>query len=229
MRYLTVFFFATWLSASAGFAQDQVIATWNINGAERSAEAVGASARGLIAEIGPVDVLILQEVISADQVEAAATAIGLLHWAISDFSPPVGVTNNPFGSLEVAAMRATHRRSGRRWRCLRPPLAGAGRAHLPPRASSPGGAAGAAELSPVSIAPRRVARSLPLLVHGSVSHSIRARTDRRSCRLAWSLFAGSTRWERLQLRTSPQAQRHIRRHSPRFRRPGLSSRRQSSL
>lgn len=48
--------------------------------------------------------LILQEVISAEQVQAVAAALDLPHGAISDFSPPVSITGNPLNSIEVAIL-----------------------------------------------------------------------------------------------------------------------------
>ena len=90
--------------ATATLAQELTTITWNIAGAERSAAEVAQSAADMLDEVGRADVLILQEVISADQVEAIAAATGLQHWVISDFSPPPSITNSPFASLEVAIL-----------------------------------------------------------------------------------------------------------------------------
>ena len=56
------------------------------------------------ADVGRLDVLILQEVISDAQVRAVARALGMPYWAISDLSPPVAITGNGFRSLEVAIL-----------------------------------------------------------------------------------------------------------------------------
>ena len=83
-------------------AQELRVVTWNIAGPERDAAALGQSAEELASAVGSVDVLILQEVISDEQVQAVAQALGHQHWVVSDFSPPLSVTGSPFGSLEVA-------------------------------------------------------------------------------------------------------------------------------
>ena len=94
------------LLAAPTAAQDVRLATWNIAGPERDAGALAQSAEDLLAAVGPVDVLVLQEVISDEQVQAVAQALGHQHWVISDFSPPPSVTGSPFGSLEVAVTSA---------------------------------------------------------------------------------------------------------------------------
>lgn len=79
---------AAFSAASIAAAQERRIATWNIGAAERSADEVGRSASDFVDELGPVDVLILQEVIDEAQVRAVAEAVGLDHWVISDLSLP---------------------------------------------------------------------------------------------------------------------------------------------
>ncbi|SEA86581.1 endonuclease/exonuclease/phosphatase family protein [Rubrimonas cliftonensis] len=95
------------LAAGAADAQALRVMTWNINGAEATPAALEENARGALAELGPVDVVMLQEVISQDQVAAIARGFGLEHHAISDFSPPPSITRSPFSSLEVAVISRT--------------------------------------------------------------------------------------------------------------------------
>ena len=92
------------LTASAAVSQEQLIATWNIGGAERSANAIARSLDEFEDQVGALDLLVLQEIVSEEQVEAAAEAVGMPYWAVSDFSPPVGITENPYASLEVAVL-----------------------------------------------------------------------------------------------------------------------------
>lgn len=78
--------------------------TWNIFGGEQSAAALEANARAAAEDLGPLDVVAVQEVISEEQVAAIARGLGLEHWVISDFSPPVDITGAWFRSLEVAVI-----------------------------------------------------------------------------------------------------------------------------
>jgi len=94
------------LLAAAAAAQDLRLATWNVAGPERDAGVLAQSAEDLAAAVGTVDVLVLQEVISDEQVQAVAEALGHEHWVISDFSPPPSVTGSPFRSLEAAVTSA---------------------------------------------------------------------------------------------------------------------------
>ena len=119
--------------AGSTAAAQEVIATWNIGGAQRGAAEIGDSVAALVEEVGALDLLVLQEVISEDQVEAAAEALGVEHWAISDFSPPVSITNNPFGSLEVAVISRTPIARAAEWDTTGRGLAGD---DFPPRTSS---------------------------------------------------------------------------------------------
>lgn len=114
-------------------AQDLKVITWNIGGAERDADAVAMSAAAMLDEVGPADILILQEIIASAQVEAIADATGLGHWVISDFSPPEDVTNNPFASLEVAILSDTPIVSAAEWDITGPAANGD---NFPPRPSS---------------------------------------------------------------------------------------------
>lgn len=92
------------LIPSAAAAQELRVAAWNIGAAERAAPAVADSVSGLLARVGEVDILILEEIIDEAQVQAAAEAAGLDHWVVSDFSAPAAVTRNSFASLEVAVL-----------------------------------------------------------------------------------------------------------------------------
>lgn len=83
-------------------AQELKFVTWNINGGEKTDLALANNAEALRDELGGFDVLILQEVISQDQVSAIAERLAMEYWAISDFSPPVSITGKWFRSLEVA-------------------------------------------------------------------------------------------------------------------------------
>ena len=78
--------------------------TWNINAGEAEPSGVESRARDAVEAVGDVDIVFLQEVISEEQVQAAAQGFGLPHYAMSDFSPPVSITNAWFRSLEVAVL-----------------------------------------------------------------------------------------------------------------------------
>ena len=58
-------------------SQEQLIATWNIAAAERSANEIAESLTALEDRVGALDLLVLQEIVSEEQVEAAAEALGL--------------------------------------------------------------------------------------------------------------------------------------------------------
>ncbi|MCF6445699.1 endonuclease/exonuclease/phosphatase family protein [Nereida sp. MMG025] len=83
------------------------VMTWNINGGEQDKDVLAGNARDMILDIGDLDILVLQEVISSEQVSEIAEEIGFDHWAISDFSPPIEVTGKWFASLEVAILSRT--------------------------------------------------------------------------------------------------------------------------
>jgi endonuclease/exonuclease/phosphatase family metal-dependent hydrolase len=78
--------------------------TWNIEGGEQPPRAIAERVESALAEVGPVDVLVLAEVIDEAQVAAAAEAGGFAHWTMSDFSPPVAITGAWHESLEVAIL-----------------------------------------------------------------------------------------------------------------------------
>ncbi|WP_139214944.1 hypothetical protein [Palleronia marisminoris] len=82
--------FAAILASPA--AADLAIATWNIDGGQRTPAELRSSAAEMEADAGEIDLLALQEVISEEQVQAIADGLGLDHWAISDFSPPIEIT-----------------------------------------------------------------------------------------------------------------------------------------
>lgn len=98
MSFLTI--------ASCAHAQTSFV-TWNIAAAEIDDGEVAKRAQQMQDHFGAFDVLVLQEVVDEDQVAAAAQALGFEHWAISNFSPPVRITKNPFRSLEVAVLSKT--------------------------------------------------------------------------------------------------------------------------
>lgn len=96
----------TILGCFASFASAEAprVMTWNINGGEQDKDILASNARQMMLDIGDLDILVLQEVISSEQVAEIADEIGFNHWAISDFSPPIGVTGKWFASLEVAIL-----------------------------------------------------------------------------------------------------------------------------
>lgn len=78
--------------------------TWNIEGGKASPEEIATRVKNALAEVGPVEVLVLQEIVAEAQVQAAAEAGGFAHWAMSDFSPPVEISGVWWKSLEVAML-----------------------------------------------------------------------------------------------------------------------------
>ncbi len=110
----------TGLSIVAAPAHAQLnVATWNINGGEKTDEALAANAAemqaALLEDAGNIDILILQEVISENQVKAVADGLGLEHWVISDFSPPVSITGKWYRSLETAIVSRLPIRAAMEW------------------------------------------------------------------------------------------------------------------
>lgn len=91
-------------AVGAAHADGLRLMSWNIEGGEQPPRVVAERVREALAEIGAVDVLVLQEVIDAAQVQAAAAAGGFPNWAMSDFSPPVRITGAWHESLEVAIL-----------------------------------------------------------------------------------------------------------------------------
>lgn len=85
-------------------AESLSLMTWNTEGAEMTPAAFSKRIKQSLAVVGPVDLLVLQEVIAEDQVRAAAKAGGFAHWAMSDFSPPVEISGAWHKSLEVAVL-----------------------------------------------------------------------------------------------------------------------------
>ncbi len=96
-------------------AADSAIGTWNIDGVEKSVDALRANSQRMLSDVGPLDVLVLQEVISAEQVGEIAEAMGFPFWAISDFSPPLSITQNGYASLEVAVLSQIPMKSAVEW------------------------------------------------------------------------------------------------------------------
>ncbi|MEA1051532.1 endonuclease/exonuclease/phosphatase family protein [Lamprobacter modestohalophilus] len=102
-------------SLSGARAAPLPLMTWNIEGGESVPSALAARIEQALDSIGPVEVLVLQEIVSEAQVEAAAKAGGFDYWAISDFSPPVEVTNAWHKSLEVAVLSRRPIKSVAEW------------------------------------------------------------------------------------------------------------------
>ena len=92
------------LALNPALADGLRLMTWNIEGGEQPPRVIAERVEAALAETGPVEVLVLQEVIDQAQVEAAAEAGGFAHWAISDFSPPTRITGAWYKSLEVAIL-----------------------------------------------------------------------------------------------------------------------------
>ena len=101
MRLIWLFVLA--LCANTALA-DVRVATWNIDGVGKTDAALAANAETMQADVGRLDVLILQEVISDAQLRSIAQTLDMPYWAISDLSPPVAITGNGFRSLEVAVL-----------------------------------------------------------------------------------------------------------------------------
>lgn len=95
---------ATFIIAGHAAAEAPRIVTWNINGGEQDKDILAGNALEMMLDLGDFDILVLQEVISSQQVAEIADELGFEHWAISDFSPPVEVTGKWFASLEVAVV-----------------------------------------------------------------------------------------------------------------------------
>jgi len=106
--------------------------TWNIEGGEQPPRVIAERVEQALAEVGPVAVLVLAEVIDEAQVEAAAEAGGFAHWAMSDFSPPVSITGAWYQSLEVAILSQIPIEALAEWDLTGRKPAGDG---YPPRAS----------------------------------------------------------------------------------------------
>ncbi|KAE9625502.1 endonuclease/exonuclease/phosphatase family protein [Parasedimentitalea maritima] len=98
---------ASGLMASTALAEAPRVMTWNINGGEQDKDILADNAFEMMLDIGDFDILVIQEVISSQQVSEIAEKIGFEHWAISDFSPPIEVTGKWFASLEVAVVSRT--------------------------------------------------------------------------------------------------------------------------
>ena len=97
----------TGLVAGPATAEAPKVVTWNINGGEQDEDILAGHALDMMLDIGDFDIIVLQEVISLEQVARIAEKIGFEHWAISDFSPPVEITEKWFASLEVAVLSRT--------------------------------------------------------------------------------------------------------------------------
>lgn len=95
---------ATTCLSTAAIADPPTLTTWNINGGEQDKDILAENALEMQNDIGKASILVLQEVISSQQVAEIADRLGYTHWAISDFSPPISVTGKWFKSLEVAVL-----------------------------------------------------------------------------------------------------------------------------
>lgn len=96
---------AALLLAASSLAQAEgALMTWNIEGGQASPEEIAERVEQALAAVGPVEVLVLQEVVAVEQIEAAAEAGSFAHWAMSDFSPPVEITEAWWKSLEVVML-----------------------------------------------------------------------------------------------------------------------------
>lgn len=78
--------------------------TWNTEGAEVAPEVLAKRIEQALNKVGPVAVLVLQELVSEAQLQAVAKTNGFRDWAMSDFSPPVAITKAWHKSLEVAVL-----------------------------------------------------------------------------------------------------------------------------
>ncbi|MEM0936033.1 MAG: endonuclease/exonuclease/phosphatase family protein [Pseudomonadota bacterium] len=135
-------------------AADLRVATWNVDGVQKTPEALAENAQVMLGDVGRLDILVIQEVINSDQVAAVAEATGLRHWAISDFSPPVSITGFAFRSLEVAVLSRVPIEQAVEWDTTGWEVSGDGH---PPRVSNPN--AMAEELPPpISLTGPRPAR-----------------------------------------------------------------------
>lgn len=108
--------------------------TWNIEAGEITPAALAKRIEQALDSVGPVEVLVLQEIISETQVEAAAKAGGFRYWAMSDFSPPLKITNAWHKSLEVAVLSRRPIESAAEWDTTGRKRYGDGH---PPRTSAP--------------------------------------------------------------------------------------------
>jgi endonuclease/exonuclease/phosphatase family metal-dependent hydrolase len=106
MKSIPALLLGAWLVLALGHARAEGlrVMTWNIEGGAVSAGVIAERVEQALATVGPVDVLVLQEIVSQDQVQAAAAGGGFAHWAMSDFAPPVAVTGAWHQSLEVAVL-----------------------------------------------------------------------------------------------------------------------------
>ncbi|MCF8003713.1 MAG: endonuclease/exonuclease/phosphatase family protein [Chromatiaceae bacterium] len=128
---------AAWLllSITPALADGLRLMTWNVEGGEQPPRVVAERVAQALAEIGPVDVLVLQEVVAEEQVRAAAEAGGFAHWSMSDFSPSMRITGAWFKSLEVAILSRVPIVSAAEWDLTGRKPAGDG---YPPRTSDGG-------------------------------------------------------------------------------------------
>lgn len=101
--------------AASPAAADLRVATWNVDGVQKTPTALGDNVAAMLADVGSLDVLVIQEVIEAEQVAAIAEAAGMPHWVISDFSPPESITGDGFRSLEVAVLSRISIESAAEW------------------------------------------------------------------------------------------------------------------
>ncbi len=101
-----VLFFAVLfgLITSAPANAKMTVLTWNVDGGQKTAATLKNNAAAMAADVGQADIVILQEIISEEQVSAIAEGLGLEHWAISNLAPPVSITGHWARSLELAVV-----------------------------------------------------------------------------------------------------------------------------
>ncbi|MEL6960676.1 MAG: endonuclease/exonuclease/phosphatase family protein, partial [Pseudomonadota bacterium] len=114
-KIMTACALITCLSYTSAWADVPRILTWNVNGGQQDKDILAQNVNDMKLDVGSFDVLVVQEVISSQQVAAIAEKIGFDHWVISDFSPPVEVTGKWFKSLEVAIISKTPFESVAEW------------------------------------------------------------------------------------------------------------------
>ncbi|MCF7993383.1 MAG: endonuclease/exonuclease/phosphatase family protein [Chromatiaceae bacterium] len=137
MRSLLTLIPAAWLllALTPALADGLRLMTWNVEGGEQPPNVIAGRVAQALAEVGAVDVLVLQEVVAEEQVRAAAEAGGFAHWAMSDFSPPMRITDAWWKSLEVAILSRVPIESAAEWDLTGRKPTGDGH---PPRSSAAG-------------------------------------------------------------------------------------------
>ncbi|UWQ84384.1 hypothetical protein [Leisingera caerulea] len=89
--------------AGPAFSEYRVV-TWNIDGVDKTDFAIRTHAETMMKDVGGATILVVQEIVSSEQVRAISDATGLQYWAVSDFAPPPEITGSGYRSLEVAVL-----------------------------------------------------------------------------------------------------------------------------